>query len=68
MIWGTFKGVEELGGGGLSRPLYNDDLMLTFCELSIHRLNMELDLQSLFGLHVPRIWAHIHVRGTLLVR
>jgi hypothetical protein len=26
-----------------------------------HRLNMELDLESLFGLHVPppRIWAHI---------
>jgi hypothetical protein len=45
--------------------------------LYTHRLNMELDLQSLFGLHVliythwlrprnphpsPRIWAHIRGR------
>jgi hypothetical protein len=32
-------------------------------------LNMELELQSLFGLHVrmcpPRIWAHIRGQGTI---
>jgi hypothetical protein len=47
--------------------------LATFVVLFHHRLNMELDLQSLFGLHVnscthwlrprnspsPRIWAHL---------
>ena len=70
---------------GIERLVANDQSMHKtikispiFLQYSIHRLNMELDLQSFFGLHVhscthwlrprnppslPRNWTHIRVRG-----